>query len=113
MTLIDNEKYFGVVKDEYLITIPSSDETKNGKSKPESAASVLDHKANKAYPTIAWSESPQMLVWDEPYLLGLVTDAVEVRVLDTSGLDKDNLIQTIPELQKARFLISGKSGQQG
>lgn len=112
MTLIDNDKYFGVVKDEYLITIPSSDEVKNTKMKPD-IGSVLDPKANKAFPTIAWSEPPQMLVWDEPYLLGLVTDAVEVRVLDTSGLEKDNLIQTIPELQKARFLISGKTDQQG
>lgn len=113
LTLIDNEKYFGVVKDDYLITIPSSDELKNAKTKPESGTSVLDPKANKSFPTIQWSEPPQMLVWDEPYLLGLVTDAVEVRVLDTSGLEKEHLIQTIPELQKARFLISGKSGQQG
>lgn len=111
--LIDNEKYFGVVKDEYLITIPSSSEAKNAKTKLDSGASVLDPKANKSFPTIVWSEAPQMLVWDEPYLLGLQTDAVEVRVLDTSGLEKDNLIQVIPELQKARFLISGKSGQQG
>jgi Vam6/Vps39-like protein vacuolar protein sorting-associated protein 39 len=70
---------------------------------------VLDPKANKAHPTIQFSEPPQMLVWDEPYILGLVTDAVEVRDLDTN----QNLIQTIPELQKARFLISGKNGQHG
>lgn len=108
LTLIDNEKYFGVVKDDYLITIPSSDEVKN-----KTGTSILDPKTNKNFPTIQWSEPPQMLVWDEPYLLGLVTDAVEVRVLDTSGLEKDNLIQVIPELQKARFLISGKTGQQG
>lgn len=111
MTLIDREKYFGVVKDEYLITIPSSDEAKNSKTKPVSGTSILE--ANKAFPTIVWSEPPQMLVWDEPYILGLVTDGVEVRVLDTSGLEKDNLIQIIPELQKARFLISGKTDQQG
>lgn len=74
LTLIDNEKYFGVVKDEYLITIPSSDEVKN-KMKPDSGTSILDPKTNKSFPTIAWSEPPQMLVWDEPYLLGLVTDA--------------------------------------
>jgi Vam6/Vps39-like protein vacuolar protein sorting-associated protein 39 len=109
LTLIDNEKYFGVIKDEYLITIPSSDESKTAKSE----TSILDAKPNKSLPTIQWSEPPQMLVWDEPYLLGLVSDSVEVRVLDTSGLDKDNLIQVIPELQKARFLISGKSGQLG
>lgn len=113
MALIDNEKYFGVVKDEYLITIPSSEETKNTKMKPDSGTSILDPKTNKSFPTIVWSEPPQMLVWDEPFLLGLVTDAVEVRVLDRSGLEKDNLVQMIPELQKARFLISGKSGHQG
>ena len=113
MTLIDNEKYFGVVKDEYLITIPSTDEVKNTKMKADSGTSILDPKTNKSFPTIVWSEPPQMLVWDEPFILGLVTDAVEVRVLDTSGLEKDNLIQTIPELQKARFLINGKNGQQG
>ncbi|CRK91919.1 CLUMA_CG005538, isoform A [Clunio marinus] len=114
MTLIDNEKYFGVVKDEYLITIPSySEDVKSSKMKPDSGISVLDPKTNKACPTVAWSEPPQMLVWDEPYILGLVTDAVEVRVLDTSGLEKDNLIQVIPDLQKARFLISGKSNQNG
>lgn len=113
MTLIDHEKFFGVVKDEYLITIPSSEEVKNEKLRIDSGTSVLDPKSNKSFPTIVWSEPPQMLVWDEPFILGLVTDAVEVRVLDTSGLEKDNLIQTIPELAKARFLISGKSGQHG
>lgn len=113
MTLIDREKFFGVVKDEYLITIPSSEEVKNEKMRIDSGTSVLDPKSNKSFPTIVWSEPPQMLVWDEPFILGLVTDAVEVRVLDTSGLEKDNLIQTIPDLAKARFLISGKSGQHG
>lgn len=113
MTLIDNGKFFGVIKDEYLITIPASDVVKSDKMKPDSGTSVLDPKTNKSFPTIVWSEPPQMLIWDEPYLLGLVTDAIEVRVLDTSGLEKDNLIQTIPELHKARFLISGKTGQQG
>lgn len=113
MTLIDNEKYFGVIKDEYLIAIPTSDETKN--SKLDSTASILDPKANKSLQTIniVWTEPPTSVVWDEPYILGLVNDAVEVRVLDTSGLEKNNLVQTIPELQKARFLISGKTKQQG
>jgi Vam6/Vps39-like protein vacuolar protein sorting-associated protein 39 len=82
-------------------------------SMPDIGASILDPKTNKAFPTIQWSEPPQMLVWDEPYLLGLITDSIEVRVLDTSGLEKNNFIQAIPELQKIRFLISGKNGQQG
>lgn len=110
--LIYNEKYFGVVKDEYLITIATTDVAKDASMRPDGGASILDPKT-KSFPNIEWSEPPQMLVWDEPYLLGLVTDSVEIRVLDTSGLDKNNLIQVIPELQKARFLISGKSGQNG
>lgn len=123
-----DEKYFGVIKDEYLITIGSSGETekdlKNLKSKGEmvgvgsssgnlasmvNATSVLDFK-NKAYPTLAWKEPLQMLVYDEPYLIGLVTDAVEIRVFDAAGMEKTNLIQTIPELSKARFLIQGSRG---
>lgn len=51
-----------------------------------------------------------MLVYDEPYLIGLVTDAVEIRVFDAAGMEKTNLIQTIPELSKARFLIQGSRG---
>lgn len=78
-----------------------------------SVTSVLDSKTNKVFPTIVWSEPPQVLLWDQPYLIGLISDRVEVRVLDTSGLEKDNLIQVIPDLQKARFLISGKSNMKG
>lgn len=111
MTLIDNEKFFAVVKDEYLITIPTSEEVKNAKL--NGGTSILDPKTNKSFPTIVWTEPPQMLVWDEPYIIGLINDAAEVRVFDTSGLEKNNLIQVIPDLQKARFLISGKHGHTG
>lgn len=114
VALIDNDRFFAVVKDEHLITIPTNDEAKNNPSKLDSEASILIPQSNKASPiTITWSEPPILVVWDRPYLLGLMTDSVEVRVLDTSGLDKDNLIQTIPDLQKARFLINGRNNQQG
>lgn len=109
ISLIDNEKFFGVIKDEHLITIPTSEESKRLDSK----TSILDPKTSKTLPTITWSEPPLVVVWDQPYLLGLMTDSVEVRVFDTSGLDKNNLIQTIPEVQKARFLINGRYNQQG
>lgn len=114
VTLIDNEKFFGVVKDEHLLTIPtSSDDGSSNSLKLDSKVSILDPKSNKSLPTITWSEPPILVVWDEPYLLGLLSDSIEVRVLDTSGLEKDNLVQTIPEVQKARFLFSGRVNQQG
>ena len=116
MTLIDNEKFFAVVKDEHLITIPTtaSEDAKGNSLKPfDNRASVLDPKvANKSTPTITFSEPPTYIVWDDPYLLGLMTDSVEVRVLDASS-KLNNLIQTIPELTKARFLITGRSNQNG
>lgn len=112
VTLIDNDKYFGVVKEEHLLTIPTTSESSSNLLKLDSTASILDPKSNKSF-TITWSEPPILVVWDEPFLLGLLTDSIEVRVLDTSGLDKDNLIQVIPEVQKARFLFSGRNKQQG
>lgn len=114
ISLIDNERFFGVVKDEHLITIrTSNDDSKKTLMKLDSETSILDPKSNKASPTITWTSPPQLVVWDQPYILGLLNDAVEIRVLDTSGLEKDNLIQTITDLQKARFLINGKYNQQG
>jgi hypothetical protein len=95
ITLIDNEKFFAVVKDEHLVTIPAySEDTNNSKI---NSASILNPKTSKLLPTITWSEPAQLVCWDAPYLLGLLTDSLEVRVLDTSsGLDKDNLVQVIP-----------------
>lgn len=118
--LIDNDKYFGLVKDEYLITVSTVTPTENDKmtgmlkvrqesTVSSSSMSGLDPKNSKT-PTIAWSEPLQNFVWDEPYLIGLVTDSIEVRVMDSSGLEKENLIQVIPDLPKARFLIRGQRG---
>lgn len=90
------------------MTIPTSDDEKDVKQ-----VSILDAKTNKSLSMIKWSKPPQMLVWDEPYLLGLVRDAVEVRVFDQCRLEKDNLVQTIPELPDARFLVTGKNGKNG
>lgn len=108
VALIDSEKYFAIITDEHLMTIPTSDDEKDVKQ-----ISILDAKTNKSLSMIKWSKPPQMLVWDEPYLLGLVKDSVEVRVFDKSRLEKDNLVQTIPDLPESRFLVSGKCGKLG
>lgn len=105
VTLIDNEKFFAVVKDEHLITISTVSE--DTKSAGKFGSSIADPKTSKSFPTITWSEPPLLVIWDEPYLLGLLTDSVEVRVLDTSsGLDKDNLIQVIPVSKSSLKLFS-------
>lgn len=90
------------------MTIPTSDDEKDAKQ-----ISILDAKTNKSLSMIKWSRPPQMLVWDEPYLLGLVHNSIEVRVFDKSRLEKDNLVQTIADLPESRFLVSGKSGKNG
>lgn len=51
-----------------------------------------------------------ILVWDEPYAVGLLPNAIEIRVLDASGSMKDTFIQTLPEIQKARHLVRSKKG---
>lgn len=51
-----------------------------------------------------------ILVWDEPYAIGLLPNSIEIRVLDTSGSMKDTFIQTLPEVQKARHLVRSKKG---
>lgn len=49
-----------------------------------------------------------ILVWDEPYVVALTKGSLEVRVLKASEADKDTLIQTLPDLQNARFLLRSK-----
>ncbi|XP_055613436.1 vam6/Vps39-like protein [Uranotaenia lowii] len=106
---------FAVAKDEYLVTVytekykTDGKENSSGLVKPD--ASMLTTKDTRNLKSLIWSEPFQGLVWDEPYIIGLVTDGVEVRVFDNIEMsDKGSLIQTIPQLQKARFLARGKQG---
>lgn len=106
---------FAVAKDEYLVTVYTEKYTNDGKDKVSSMtkpdASLLTTKDTRNLKSLSWSEPFQGLVWDEPFIVGLVTDGVEVRVFDNVDMsDKGTLIQTIPQLQKARFLVRGKQG---
>lgn len=47
-------------------------------------------------------------MWDEPYAVALTKGSLEVRVLKASESDKDTLIQTMPGLKDARFLLRSK-----
>lgn len=104
-----------MAKDEYLVTVYTEKYKTDGKEnntglvKPD--ASLLTTKDTRNLKSLIWSEPFQGLVWDEPYIIGLITDAIEVRVFDNLDMsDKGLLIQTIPQLQKARFLARGKKG---
>ncbi|KAF7989189.1 hypothetical protein HCN44_007719 [Aphidius gifuensis] len=55
---------------------------------------------------IKWSDSPSVTAWDDPYLLGIVHDTLEVYILDVSPH-----IQTLNELNKARLLCRCKQGR--
>ncbi|XP_035774752.1 vam6/Vps39-like protein isoform X2 [Anopheles albimanus] len=120
ITLIE-DNVFAVVKDELLITICTEkyqqDEREgtnmSGSVKPPdlaaNTAAALGDKRTMNLKALNWSEPFQSLVWDEPYAIGLINDALEVRVFDNDE-DKGTLIQTIPQMQKARFLVRGKQG---
>ncbi|XP_024940137.1 vam6/Vps39-like protein isoform X2 [Cephus cinctus] len=55
--------------------------------------------------SIKWSDSPSAIAWDDPYLLGIVHDTLEVYTLE--GCLQ---IQTIPDLNKARLIFRCKQG---
>ncbi|XP_058058938.1 vam6/Vps39-like protein [Anopheles bellator] len=118
ITLIE-DSVFAVVKDELLITIYTEkyklDEREgtnmSGSVKPPEVANAvaLGDKRTMNLKSLNWSEPFQCLVWDDPYAIGLINDAIEVRVFDNVD-DKGTLIQTLPHMQKARFLARGKQG---
>ncbi|XP_014212191.1 vam6/Vps39-like protein [Copidosoma floridanum] len=55
---------------------------------------------------IKWSDLPTALVWDDPYLLGIVHNSLEIYTLDNCMH-----IQTIPDLNNARLICRCKQGK--
>lgn len=130
---------FAVVKDEFLIAVdPKSSSLSesiaaSGKILKEQATMPQDE-SNRKFKSFAWShpvsqlgKMPTLLpslyvvcnyekssffpVWDEPYAIGLLPNGVEVRcVFDASNSMKDTFIQSLPEIQKARYLVRSKKG---
>lgn len=101
-----------MAKDEFLIAV---DPKSTGLTDPNvSDRSLIDfnlsNDENKKFKSLIWSQPIQVLVYDEPYAVALVQNALEVRVLDASASLKDTFIQTLPELKNARHLICAKKG---
>lgn len=55
--------------------------------------------------TIKWTEAPLAVVWDQPFLLGLLQDQVIVQTVEPALF-----IQTLGELNKARLMYRCKRG---
>lgn len=107
-----SENVFGIAKDEFLISIyPQVDQElpTEGQYNPELDEASAEA-ADKRFGTLQWSEPLQQLIWDEPYLTGLVTDGLEVRVFNAPGDTSENLIQKISDLSRVRFLVKGTKG---
>lgn len=106
-----SENVFGVAKDEFLISIyvPLDQELPptEGQYKPE-PSEAMSSASDKKFGTLQWSEPLLALVYDEPYLIGIFNDCLEVRVFNSAG--EDSLVQKIPELSRVRFLVRGLNG---
>lgn len=97
-----SENVFGLAKDEFLTSyyVPLEQELPTeGQYVPQHEAS-MGGLMDKKFGTLQWSEPLQQLVWDEPYLIGIVKESLEVRAFHSgsSGTWFDN--------QNCRKLIS-------
>lgn len=105
ITIISNE-LFSVAKDEFLISV----DPKKSEAKAKGTEDFLTSKdvSSKKFKSLQLSQPPQVVIYDEPYMVALLNDELEIRVLEGSG--SETLIQTIPNLPKARFLVKVKQG---
>ncbi|XP_015183696.1 PREDICTED: vam6/Vps39-like protein [Polistes dominula] len=68
---------------------------------------VMDTKGDlKQHNPIKWSDTPSAIAWDDPYLLGIVHDRLEVYTLEGCLH-----IQTIKDLNKARLICRCRQGK--
>ncbi|XP_017764075.1 PREDICTED: vam6/Vps39-like protein [Eufriesea mexicana] len=73
----------------------------------DSQSFIMDTKGELIQHTsIKWSDTPSAIVWDDPYLLGIVHDRLEVYTIEGCLH-----IQTIKDLNKARLIYRCKQGK--
>ncbi|XP_017141940.1 vam6/Vps39-like protein [Drosophila miranda] len=99
----------GISKDKYLVIVdPSQYKSKENDGSATSVDEVrpggMENK--NSLPPLLWSSPLLDLVWDDPFAVGRVNNAIEVRSL----VGKDTLVQSIPELEKTRFLVHADKG---
>ncbi|XP_067624404.1 vam6/Vps39-like protein [Eurosta solidaginis] len=108
------DNMLGVSKDEFLVVIDPSDYVKKRDDKLKSqsiieAAMGNVEIKNKPQPML-WSSALLDIVWDDPYVIGRVANAIEIRCIEGSSINKDTLVQSIPELSKTKFLVRSAKG---
>lgn len=54
---------------------------------------------------LRWSDTPTSLVWDEPYILGVIQDSIEIQSIEPGGL-----VQTLDNLSKVRLITRCRQG---
>lgn len=73
----------------------------------DSQAFIMDTKGELVqHNPVKWSDTPSVIAWDDPYLLGIVHDRLEVYTLEGCLH-----IQTIKDLNKARLIYRCKQGK--
>ncbi|KAH8382910.1 hypothetical protein KR009_005771 [Drosophila setifemur] len=101
--------FLGISKDSYLVMVdPSQYKSKESEGNATSIEEVRPggRESKKSLSPLLWTSPLLGLVYDEPYAVGRVNNAIEVRSL----IGKDTLVQSIPELAKTRFLVRAGKG---
>lgn len=124
--IVQINDYFAVAKDEVLIAVQPKPNTNSGAGNTSTGSGQLpigglsgsafassqqlaDDAVADTFRSFEWSQPIQTFVWDEPYVIALTCDALEVRA-KTSDADRDTHIQTLLNVPKARFLLRSRSG---
>ncbi|CAB3255745.1 unnamed protein product [Arctia plantaginis] len=94
-----SETSFLLGRDQSSVLVEESKDPKD-ETDPKKKTKDIDIKN-----TIKWSEAPMAVVWDEPFVLGLLADQVVVQTVEPTLF-----IQTLPELKQARLMYRCKRG---
>lgn len=124
--IVQINDYFAVAKDEVLIAVQPKPNASTAAGKQSTGSGQLpiggssgsafassqqlaDDAVADTFRSFEWSQTIQTFVWDEPYVIALTRDALEVRA-KTSDADRDTHIQTLLDVPKARFLLRSRGG---
>lgn len=102
----------GISKDEYLVALNLENykKRKDDIAKAQGSLEQTGSKGKAPLNPMMWSSLLLGFVWDEPFVVGRVSSGIEVRCLENNSIDKDTLVQSIPELSKIKHLVRSAKG---